>query len=471
MMRFVAGSLLALVLASTAVGQFDRHELGRRLREFEIVYEAETDSAARKRATDPLTRAVNAFFTSVLRGGFAETARGLDEARFALLSDKPPEDAIRWAESLALQLDRRFLDLTQDSVGIRLDAYYNAKAEKPKRIALRLSLVPEGKKEAKPVATFALDKLPLEEKLPLTGLREGDFELRAEIIQDDRSLARIRQSISLAERVKERMGKLATKQENTMKPTTDRLSAEHLGTILNSLLEGKTLETDYPAARLLGEAEALTTSMSGKRSFHGPGHTGQFWLMLATEGSSAPVRVQVPDKVRDGKPIPLVLALHGAGGSENMFFDAYGNGKAARLCAERGWLLVTTRNGLAAGVFEEICRLYPVDRSRVYLVGHSMGAANSLAAINRNPERFAAVAALGGSGRVVKSDALKDVACFVGCGSADFAMRGARGLHDNLKEAGVKKLVFKEYKDTEHLAVVQLALDDVFKFFDESARK
>ena len=51
------------------------------------------------------------------------------------------------------------------------------------------------------------------------------------------------------------------------------------------------------------------------------------------------VRVQVPRDMKKGQSVPLVLALHGAGGSENMFFDGYGDGKVARLCAERGWLL------------------------------------------------------------------------------------------------------------------------------------
>ena len=50
-----------------------------------------------------------------------------------------------------------------------------------------------------------------------------------------------------------------------------------------------------------------------------------------------------PRGAAKGKPLPLVIALHGAGGSENMFFDAYGNGKIVDLCRKRGWLLVAPR--------------------------------------------------------------------------------------------------------------------------------
>ncbi|MFO0926854.1 MAG: hypothetical protein U0736_07400 [Gemmataceae bacterium] len=57
---------------------------------------------------------------------------------------------------------------------------------------------------------------------------------------------------------------------------------------------------------------------------------------------------------------------HGAGGARNMFFDGYGDGLIARLCARRGWLLVTTRSPLfafsgvdAPAVVDALAKLYP----------------------------------------------------------------------------------------------------------------
>ncbi len=59
---------------------------------------------------------------------------------------------------------------------------------------------------------------------------------------------------------------------------------------------------------------------------------------------------------------------------------------------------------------------------------------------------------------------------FIGVGSEDFALSGARTLSRTLKDAGVKKVELKEYADIEHMAVVQVALKDIFAFLDASKR-
>ena len=48
----------------------------------------------------------------------------------------------------------------------------------------------------------------------------------------------------------------------------------------------------------------------------------------------------------------------------------------------------------------------------------------------------------------------------------DFALAGANGLHRALQAAGASS-DFREYSGVEHLAIVQLALADVFRFFDQ----
>jgi predicted peptidase len=111
-----------------------------------------------------------------------------------------------------------------------------------------------------------------------------------------------------------------------------------------------------------------------------------------------------------------------------------------------------------------------VDKKKVFLVGHSMGASQAVAAAGRSPDRFAAVAALGGGGRVAAGDGLKKVPFFVGVGDKDFALPGAEALDGALRKAGVKKVTYKKYDDVEHLLIVQLALRDVFKVFDTAAK-
>ena len=57
---------------------------------------------------------------------------------------------------------------------------------------------------------------------------------------------------------------------------------------------------------------------------------------------------------------------------------------------------------------------------------------------------------------------------FVGVGDKDFALGGARTLHAALEKAGVKEVRFKKYENVEHLAVVQMALPELFAFFDKA---
>lgn len=83
------------------------------------------------------------------------------------------------------------------------------------------------------------------------------------------------------------------------------------------------------------------------------------------------------------------------------------------------------------------------------------------------PEKFAAVATLGG-GQAIKTpvEALKKLPFFVGAGTEDFGLRGAKALNESLQQAEVKKTIFREYAGIEPLTIVQVALKDVFTFFD-----
>jgi predicted peptidase len=96
-----------------------------------------------------------------------------------------------------------------------------------------------------------------------------------------------------------------------------------------------------------------------------------------------------------------------------------------------------------------------------------MGAGQAIAAATRSPERYAAVAALGGGGAVANGRDLANLPVFVGVGTEDFALRGARGLAENLRKANAQRLSFHEYPSIEHLAIVQVALPDVFAFLDQ----
>jgi predicted esterase len=466
-----AAALLALPAGASA--QVARFELGQRLRAFDRALAAHPDRAARKRALPALLRATAAFFT----GRSADAGRALNQARLALLSDKAPSPAAAWAESLYVQPAFRFVDTDAVELPLTLRAFYEMDAPLPEGARLRLVLAGAAGKEVR--REVAVTAVPQKETLGLAGVGAGDHTLRVEILVAGQVLAQRALTISRTAGLRQRLVGL-TRGLVGLRPKragTGAATAEQLLETLQALADGKTLETNYPADRLLAEAEAVVRAAAAGKEYYGPERTGQFWMRLVTSAGPVPVRVLLPAAAKKGKPLPLVIALHGLGASENLFFEGYGAGAIVRLCEERGWLLVAPRTaGLnfaapVGAVLDEVARLYPVDRRRVFLVGHSMGAAQAVGAAVKAPGRYAAVAALSGGERVVKEKGLEQLPFFVGVGDHDFALRWSRGLAEALRKAGVQTVRYREYADAEHLVVVQIALADVFAFFDEAARR
>jgi acetyl esterase/lipase len=116
---------------------------------------------------------------------------------------------------------------------------------------------------------------------------------------------------------------------------------------------------------------------------------------------------------------------------------------------------------------EEIEKLFPVDRSKIFVMGHSMGAAQVMTQVSMAPKTPRAAVALGGGRSLPSARKLDDFPWFVAAGQFDFGRNGAKGLADSLL-AAKKHVTYREYPDVEHLVIVQAALDDVFAFFDQS---
>lgn len=124
-------------------------------------------------------------------------------------------------------------------------------------------------------------------------------------------------------------------------------------------------------------------------------------LLLPVEsGDPVPYHLVLPDRE---DPMPLVIALHGAGGDERMFLAGYGAGRIARLAQEQGFAVVSPlTTGLAGHPerLEELVRAVEervaVDRQRIYLLGHSMGAGAAWQLARQRPDLVAAVACIAG---------------------------------------------------------------------------
>ena len=130
-------------------------------------------------------------------------------------------------------------------------------------------------------------------------------------------------------------------------------------------------------------------------------------------GALIPFRIVAPTAAAiSGSPVPVIIALHGAGGDENMFVDAYGAGALASLALNANAILITpatTPFAASPENFDSVMTVlrseYRVNGGRVYVLGHSMGATAAARLAQLRPQQIAAVACLAGGAAVTVSKA------------------------------------------------------------------
>ncbi|WP_437825629.1 hypothetical protein [Sorangium sp. So ce1153] len=262
-----------------------------------------------------------------------------------------------------------------------------------------------------------------------------------------------------------------------------------------------------PRAQVL-EARALAESVADPSSpqWRAKGDQRRTYHFPAA-GVDVPYRVCVPERWDGTSELRLVMFLHGAGNDESSYLDQ-NDKQMVKLANEHGVLLVSPLgyNG-AYGTFlrlpavfgqpEEAERLlamrtpererdqelsekdvinvlelvlneYPIDRSAMFLTGHSMGSGGTWYIGAKYSDYWKALAPM--SGPFVQEsgypwDRLLDVPIFVTEGTgATPSLAGSRELRDWMT-AGGYTITYKEV-DADHPGMVPLVLPDVFDFFD-----
>jgi len=465
----VAGALVSLVAAAIpAPAQEVRAELGRRLARFETAWE-EADPATRALAVKPMEEAVRCFFSLQL----GTAARRLDEAWYAVRGGAAADDAERCAIARAIVVEPRLADSTAAGLRVGLPALYDALPRPPgARIDLAIRAGAGGD-----VATTSRDWTADEIDWDPGVLPEGDHTLAVTCLVGDRRIPCATRGFSRVDRLAER--RTALEQAGSAWPAdadaTVRATVAQTADLLAALADGRQQETDYPAARLLRFAEALVAGNGAAAgTIAAAAREHDVWLALAHGSGKVPVRLRAPEAAAG--PLPVLFLFHGAGGSENMFFETCGAGRAARLGLERGWLVVAPRQGVFGlgldidGMLEALAVHFPIDRTRVFLVGHSMGAVQTSRQVAKHPGLVAAAVGLGGGGTVSKDEAARRVPWFVAAGEHDFGKRGADALAKQLAAAG-STVTYREIPAVEHMVIVQAALDEVFSFLDGVAAR
>src|SRR5262249_23064216 len=246
-------------------------------------------------------------------------------------------------------------------------------------------------------------------------------------------------------------------------------------------LEGRTFDRE----RALAAARAAAAA-AGKDPFAGrTGDIKRHYLLDAAK-EILPYRLYVPAAYTGAKAFPLIVALHGLGGTEDSFFDGYEKRLPAlaeqhgyivaaplgyRVDGSYGWGLgnapadPTTRRTQELSeqdvmqVLARVKRLYKIDEGRIYLMGHSMGAIGTWKIAPKYPDIWAAIAPISGSGVPATLERIRGVPEIIVHGDADptVNVQGSRAMVAKLKQLGT------EHK---HSDVVAPSIPAIMEFFD-----
>lgn len=173
-------------------------------------------------------------------------------------------------------------------------------------------------------------------------------------------------------------------------------------------------------------------------------------------GKTLPYRILKPEKIESGKTYPLVLFFHGAGERGNNNDSQLRHGIStfatpanrekypcfvvAPQCpanvrwVEVDWGLLSHKMPaepsmamtLALKLVDQLAAKLPVDKSRIYVTGISMGGYGTWDAIQRRPDLFAAAMPICGGGDTAEAPKLKNIPIWAFHGDKDTVVKPQR---------------------------------------------
>jgi len=452
--------------------------------------------------------ALDAQIADATRLGKTGELRRLFAKGIALLNGTPWTDALDYSRSLVLRTPRVIVDSSKP-YSVRLEQIYASSLALQNTVAAHLTLhkrpppPPPGQAPVelplvKDLGTFDgvardLRESPYFFDLDLREVPDGPYLLNVEVSNQGQPIG----SSSLQVALRKGVDDLAVQLEAAAAKAPEALRAELLFPVdrMKNVNRGRLELRTFDPDRDLAAAEAIAAAVkAGKDPF--AGRTGDIrrHYRLDAADEILPYRTYVPTSYTGTKAFPLIIALHGLGGTEDAFFDNYekklpplaeshGYIVAAplgyRVDGSYGWGLGTppadpntkrTQDFSEQDVMQVLARvrqLYRVDDSRIYLMGHSMGAIGTWKIAPKYPDIWAAIAPFSGSGAAETLQRIRTVPEIIVHGDADPTVNvaGSRTMVAKLKELGTE-IKYIEVPGGLHSDVVAPNLAAVIEFFD-----
>ena len=338
-----------------------------------------------------------------------------------------------------------------------------------------------------------LRESPFPIELDVHDVADGTYVLVVDVADGREAVGAATLTIALRKNLDDTVARL----ETSAKAAPEALRAEILFPVdrMRNVNRGRIELRTFDPDRDLAAAEAVAAAVkAGKDPF--AGRTGDIRRHYTLDAAKEilPYRTYVPTSYTGAKAYPLIVALHGLGGTEDGFFDNYEK-KLPPLAESHGYIVATPLGyrvdgsygwGLGAPpadpnamrtqdfseqdvmqVLARVRQFYKIDESRIYLMGHSMGAIGTWKIAPKFPDIWAAIGLFSGSGAAGTLERIRTVPEIIVHGDNDPTVNvaGSRAMVAKLKEMGT------EYKYIEvpgglHSDVVAPNIAAVIDFFD-----
>jgi predicted esterase len=335
-----------------------------------------------------------------------------------------------------------------------------------------------------------LRETPYAIEVDLAAIEDGAQVIEAEVFDGATSLGAASLNVFLHKGLDAKLKALDSAAASA--PPAVRADIMFPADYIKNVNRGRIELADFNVGAEVTRAETVLAEAKGSKDPF-KSKTGDFERHYVLEGANEimPYRVYVPKGYAASKAMPLVIALHGLGANEDSFFDSYSQ-LPPQLAEKHGFLMAAPLgfrrdgfygSGVAGGsdVSErrkreysekdvlEVLRLtkaaYNVDDSRIYLIGHSMGAIGTWALGAKYPQTWAALVAFSGVGAASLADNMKAIPQFVVHGDADNTVNvsGSRNMVAALKKLNAN-VTYIEVPGGSHTDVVVPNLPQAFEF-------
>lgn len=421
----------------------------------------------------------------------------------ALLGKRGWTDQDDYDQSLVLRTDRVFVD-SSALYPVRLEQLYAPSLELTSALTARATVrallaQPAAAPDSRVLGEFSdvsrdLRDAPLAMDLDLSNVPDGVYMLDVNVLDGASVIGSASLRIAVQQRLAARLSALESAALSA--PESVRADIRYPADYLRRVNRGLMEQGPFDLARELTEAESIATAARGGTD---PfiGRTGDFerHYVLDDANEIMPYRVYVPKTYDASRPLPLVVALHGLGGTEDSWMDAYGRQLPA-LAEKHGYIAVSPLGyrvdgfyGYSYGndaasrrkqalserdVMEVLARMrqhYRIDDTRIYLMGHSMGAIGTWALAAKYPDIWAALGPIAGTGNPQSVSNIKHIPQFVVHGDADptVPVAGSRNMVAQMKALGVAH-VYVEVPGGNHTDIAVPNLPAMFEFFAAQRR-